>query len=76
MTTHNTIEQRVDEFYGFIARNRLRLMDVVEKANLNYNSVKVNLRSYNVSKTRMDRLESAAAQLTVKSKEQVVAGHS
>lgn len=76
MATHNKIEQRVDDFYGFIARHRLRLMDVVEKANLNYNSVKVNLRNYNVSKRRMNLLENAAIRLAGKSKKGVAADHS
>lgn len=71
MDSNNTIKQRVDDFYGFIAKNRLRLMDVAEHAELNYGSVKVNLRSYNVSAKRIDRLEKAAIELAERKLQQI-----
>ena len=73
MNTNNTIKQRVDDFYGFIASNRIRLLDVAHAAQLNYNSVKVNLRAYNVSADRMTRLEEAAIKLADRKMEKVTA---
>lgn len=59
-----TIEQRAADVRAFMARHRLTLKDVCEKAGLNYLSVKTNLLRHDVSDERMTAIEEAAIQLS------------
>lgn len=63
MDNNSTIPQRIKDFRGFCASNRIRYKEVTEEAGLNYDSVIQNLRVGSVSADRMDRLEEAAIRL-------------
>lgn len=61
---HNeTTQQRIDDFRGFIAKNRLTLKQVCKKASLNYFSVKSNMSTARLSSERIEALENAALRL-------------
>lgn len=57
------IPQRVEDFYAFIGRKRLKLINITIKAGLNYHSVRVNLPKNLISSERMTQLEDAAIEL-------------
>lgn len=57
------IGQRVLNLWDILARYRITLKDVCGRADLNYNSVKNNMRRHELSEERMTRIETAAAEI-------------
>lgn len=62
--SRETIEQRAADVRAYMARHRLTLKEVCKKADLNYESVRTNLRRHDVSAERMTAIEQAAIDLT------------
>lgn len=57
-------KSRIDDLYGFISSKRLKIKWVAEHAGLNYSSIWVNMKSYNLSIKRIEKMEKAAKQLS------------
>lgn len=63
MSPSETIEQRVADLWAMLGRYRITLKDVCERADLNYDSVRNNMRRYDVSDERMSKVEAAAVEI-------------
>ena len=78
MSPQETIEQRVGDLRALIARYRVTLKQVCDRADLNYDSVRNNMQKYELSHERMCRLEEAAIEIRdiiIKKKKAIQAAH-
>ena len=63
MSPRETIQQRVDDVRAMMARYRITIKDVCERGDLPYDSVRINMRRYEVSQERMTAIETAALEI-------------
>ena len=63
MSPSQTIEQRVNDLRAMMARYRITIKQVCDRAGLPYHSVRNNMRRFDVSDTRMTRIEEGAIEI-------------
>lgn len=68
MKDNKTIRQRINDFRALCASNRIKYKEVADSAGLDYESVKNNMYTDNISSDRMDLLEETAIKLRDKKK--------
>lgn len=63
MNTNKTIRQRINDFRALCASNRIKYKEVTDAAGLDYDSVRNNMLTDNISDERMTILEDTALDL-------------